>query len=599
VITNLVWLAYTAWHLERVLGWRSLLVLYTASVAGGSLLSMVGAPFAPSLGASGGIFGLIAAIVVFGFTRPELLTERARRVFGFALLPYLLLMLASGAMNAETDNFAHLGGLLTGGTLALLADPPGRPRRAGWNTRWQVATLGAIGALLLAVFVAGPRVEQLERPEVVRAAQRARSTGERQEPAPPPEDGPTWLVPAGWGEATTADGTPGWTSPLGRRAWAVSASVEGAPVTPEALRDRVVARLEREGWTVELGPLEPATVAGLPGVRAHGLLRGAGPGVDDPTDLALTWQAVVRGVQTLVTVWQVEPALEARLAPLQARLEASVAWPDPLELRQAEALLAADPTRADVRRQLGTALAAVGRVDEAITLQRALVAESPTSRRDRLALLRTLAWYPTAIADLDAVLDEALAAGLGPQVTAAVADVLDGAHRSDLARGLLELAAARAPGERTIGKARTVRGVSNDLHPRLAIPLTTWWDLAADRPRDEAAITALSEAPLTVAAAAPVGAALAAARADLARLAADELRHRSYDLVPTLVLLALGHPALDARTGFDEIRHGVDVAAEGAPPPWWLPELPPAAELKAFLAPLPDEAGTARVPLVR
>src|SRR5690606_33637586 len=101
-----LWLAYTGWNLERALGRVNLRMIYLASVLGGRALSILFSPETRSLGASGGVFGLVAAAVVFGFVRPELLPQRGRRVFGLALLPYLVVMFLSGLSSVGIDNWA-------------------------------------------------------------------------------------------------------------------------------------------------------------------------------------------------------------------------------------------------------------------------------------------------------------------------------------------------------------------------------------------------------------------------------------------------------------------------------------------------------------
>ena len=52
---NMLWLFYCGWNLERALGRANLLFLFLGSVFAGSVLSMFGNPWIPSLGASGGI----------------------------------------------------------------------------------------------------------------------------------------------------------------------------------------------------------------------------------------------------------------------------------------------------------------------------------------------------------------------------------------------------------------------------------------------------------------------------------------------------------------------------------------------------------------
>ncbi|HMV69663.1 MAG TPA: rhomboid family intramembrane serine protease, partial [Myxococcota bacterium] len=132
---NLLWLGYVGWTLERALGAANLLLLFSASVVGGGLVSTLTTPASPSLGASGGVFGLIAAAVVLGVIRPHAMPERARQSLGLALLPYLLIMLLLGFTQSEVDNWAHVGGLVTGGILGGLLDLRTLERRPGWNRR--------------------------------------------------------------------------------------------------------------------------------------------------------------------------------------------------------------------------------------------------------------------------------------------------------------------------------------------------------------------------------------------------------------------------------------------------------------------------------
>ncbi len=67
---NLIWLGFAGWTLERQFGRWHLLTIYFLSVATGSILSLFFSPWNSSLGASGGVFGLIAASVVVALTRP-------------------------------------------------------------------------------------------------------------------------------------------------------------------------------------------------------------------------------------------------------------------------------------------------------------------------------------------------------------------------------------------------------------------------------------------------------------------------------------------------------------------------------------------------
>jgi membrane associated rhomboid family serine protease len=102
---------------EVVLGSSRFVVLFTLSVLGGSIAAALATP--PTVvvvGASGGIFGLAAAILLLTFREPRLLpvehVERLRRGFMLLLGINLALSLAPGVSLS-----GHLGGALVGAAL--------------------------------------------------------------------------------------------------------------------------------------------------------------------------------------------------------------------------------------------------------------------------------------------------------------------------------------------------------------------------------------------------------------------------------------------------------------------------------------------------
>jgi rhomboid protease GluP len=101
-------------------GARTALVYLTSGIAGG-LLSVAAGP-GPSVGASGAIFGVIAAVVVVLYRYQDRFYVRDKRI-GFVLLVWAGWQILTGLANPFIDNFAHLGGL-AGGTLAALAVRP-------------------------------------------------------------------------------------------------------------------------------------------------------------------------------------------------------------------------------------------------------------------------------------------------------------------------------------------------------------------------------------------------------------------------------------------------------------------------------------------
>lgn len=91
-------------------------IIYLLSIILGSLLSLVFSNgFIVSVGASGAIFGLMGALLFFGYNYRVTLNNSITR----QIIPIILLNLFIGAMIPSIDNFAHLGGLI-GGYLAAM-----------------------------------------------------------------------------------------------------------------------------------------------------------------------------------------------------------------------------------------------------------------------------------------------------------------------------------------------------------------------------------------------------------------------------------------------------------------------------------------------
>lgn len=123
-------------------------LVFLLSAIGGGLLSLVFLPDGRSVGASGGILGIIGYLAVYAFKRRQFISSEFRKsllinigfvlVFGFVL--YQLI-----------DNAAHIGGLATGALYALVQVPSDEyvdPRAAG--TPVEIGGLLALGVFLAA-----------------------------------------------------------------------------------------------------------------------------------------------------------------------------------------------------------------------------------------------------------------------------------------------------------------------------------------------------------------------------------------------------------------------------------------------------------------
>jgi membrane associated rhomboid family serine protease len=124
-------------NLEGALGPLRFSVLYLVSGLGGSVACYVFTPTAASAGASGALFGLFAALFI-------LLRQLGRDTS--SIIPVLVINLAFSFVPG-ISLAAHLGGLITGGILAVaLAYPPRRIRNA--------VVGGTVGVLLLFMLLA-------------------------------------------------------------------------------------------------------------------------------------------------------------------------------------------------------------------------------------------------------------------------------------------------------------------------------------------------------------------------------------------------------------------------------------------------------------
>ncbi|GLC52292.1 hypothetical protein PLESTB_000605800 [Pleodorina starrii] len=108
-------------QVEMVSGTKRTAVIYLASGVTASLASFFFCPL-PSLGASGAVFGLAAALGVFYWRHRDVLgpvSESGLRGLGLTAA----INVAYSMANKRIDNFGHLGGILGGALLAGLLGP--------------------------------------------------------------------------------------------------------------------------------------------------------------------------------------------------------------------------------------------------------------------------------------------------------------------------------------------------------------------------------------------------------------------------------------------------------------------------------------------
>jgi hypothetical protein len=410
-------------------------LVYFGSVFAGGLLSMAMAPDRPSLGASGGNFGLLAAAVLFGWKQWDAIPRRARKYFGYALVPYIVVSFVTGLQAENVDNWGHLGGLLGGMALMLFLEPEALVSRARRN-RWVRGIAVLAMAITCAVLVAaGPRLVPLE-----------------------PHEDETWTVdrPSYWRQGWTFTGDRGWFAPTGKATLVVATTVEPRPVTLDEAVSNVVARIGSGGKNPEIETTEDLTIAGWPARRVTLTFDLSG---EPQRVIALV---LARGVYEHRIQFQVLAQDADRYLPLARRIVDSVRVHEAAELTAALERAKTNPHSWGAWAELGEQLYRNGSPDPSLHAYETARDLSPDQPRAWVGLLRVSADYglPGAV-DLAR---EALAHfGTEPTVVVAAAEALSAEGHRDEGALALEAAWTERPGDRVLRRARLQWGLSVEM----------------------------------------------------------------------------------------------------------------------------------------
>jgi membrane associated rhomboid family serine protease len=160
--------SYALWvvgiQVEKLYGSARFLLIYLLSGVGGVAGSYLGQALlhktvdAPSVGASGAIFGLFGVLAVFGFRYRRETPPAIRRALTAGVLPVIVINLFIGFSIPFIDNSAHIGGLLTGAVLALVVPyiAPGRER----VSKIGLTIIAVCAAIIVYCFAQAYRVNQ-------------------------------------------------------------------------------------------------------------------------------------------------------------------------------------------------------------------------------------------------------------------------------------------------------------------------------------------------------------------------------------------------------------------------------------------------------
>ena len=154
---NMLNLAVLGVFLERLVGHMRFLLIYVITGIVSIIASFYFMPQEISVGASGAVFGLVGAYSVF-----VLMHRRAFRKGGIPALLWLIIVIAGnlsiGFFVPNVDNYAHLGGLLSGCLLGwwftplyTLTQDNTLIDKHSLSRRWPLALLTIAGTLILAI----------------------------------------------------------------------------------------------------------------------------------------------------------------------------------------------------------------------------------------------------------------------------------------------------------------------------------------------------------------------------------------------------------------------------------------------------------------
>ena len=434
LLFNLTFLAYTGYNLERALGRLNLLLLYFCSVFAGGTLSIMMAPERPSLGASGGDFGLIAAAVVFGWKHWDDIPRAARTKFGWALVPYLGFSLISGLTSENIDNWGHLGGLIAGAAMMTLLSPETSMPNVQRNRRVQWSTTALMGIIAASLWVRGDALIGFQI-----------------------RDDENWSVPVPeyWREGWTFTGDRGWFSPIGDATMVVARTVHDRPIAPLEAAEQLIARIESGASNVTAGNWTPFAVGEADGVQS----RIAFTLNDEPH---VMWTVVLtRGVVSHRASIHTHREFQHRYERLLQRALDGAKLGEPADLLRAMERSETHPRSWQPALELGNALYRAGHPVRAIQAYERALAKVPTRTEAIVGRLRVFAHY--ALPGGAQAAHEVLGADYGDaRVTVAAADLLDAVGQPDAAISALDRGWEDLPGNGILRRARLQRNLDVD-----------------------------------------------------------------------------------------------------------------------------------------
>jgi rhomboid protease GluP len=146
-VMHLAFNMYALWSggilTERLFGSARFALIYLLSAVSGSVVSGWWEPMRNSAGASGAIFGVYGALLMFFALRRADIPRDMLRKSGRGALTLCAYTLVLGAQNPLVDNACHVGGLLGGAIAAYFLVRPVDPEARAQAQPWRLAAVAA------------------------------------------------------------------------------------------------------------------------------------------------------------------------------------------------------------------------------------------------------------------------------------------------------------------------------------------------------------------------------------------------------------------------------------------------------------------------
>ncbi len=159
LLTNVGFMLVLGLALENAFSRRSYLLIMASSAIGAGVVSYL-LTERPTAGASGIVFGILGAMVVFGIKYRALIPRAYAYYFGWSMLPLLLITIYVGLTQPLVDNWAHLGGLVGGVISCLLLPAEVLENKVVSASGWALA-VAALLVVALISFIGAPLVSRL------------------------------------------------------------------------------------------------------------------------------------------------------------------------------------------------------------------------------------------------------------------------------------------------------------------------------------------------------------------------------------------------------------------------------------------------------